>query len=120
MAIKAQTFSNKFEADGIVFEEPGAQPYFLLITLIRRLPTCERFSQILGIDADLIIPDKQLSVYEGAVAFMERKTWLVERTICKRGKKLGFPVHKPIIDLNNEQLNDLWNGEMVFMVFMIF
>ncbi len=107
---KHKHFSNKFEADGIVFEEPVPN-LFSFNNPYGACPTCEGFSQILGIDADLIIPDKQLSVYEGAVAPWkgEKLVWWKDQFI-KGAKKLNFPVHKPIIDLNNEQLNDLWNG----------
>ena len=107
---KHKQFSNKFEAEGIVFEEPVPN-LFSFNNPYGACPTCEGFSQILGIDADLIIPDKQLSVYEGAVAPWkgEKLVWWKDQFI-KGAKKLDFPVHKPIIDLNKEQLNDLWNG----------
>ncbi len=107
---KQKHFSNKFEADGIVFEEPVPN-LFSFNNPYGACPTCEGFSQILGIDADLIIPDKQLSVYEGAVAPWkgEKLGWWKEQFI-KGAKKLGFPVHKAIIDLTPEQLEDLWNG----------
>ncbi len=107
---KHKHFSNKFEADGIVFEEPVPN-LFSFNNPYGACPTCEGFSQILGIDADLIIPDKQLSVYEGAVAPWkgEKLGWWKEQFI-KGAKKIAFPVHKPIIDLTDEQLNELWNG----------
>ncbi len=107
---KHKHFSNKFEADGIVFEEPVPN-LFSFNNPYGACPTCEGFSQILGIDADLIIPDKQLSVYEGAVAPWkgEKLGWWKEQFI-KGAKKIAFPVHKPIIDLTDEQLDELWNG----------
>ncbi len=107
---KHKHFSNKFEADGIVFEEPVPN-LFSFNNPYGACPTCEGFSQILGIDADLIIPDKQLSIYEGAVAPWkgEKLGWWKEQFI-KGAKKINFPVHKPVIDLTDEQLNDLWNG----------
>lgn len=107
---KHKHFSNKFEADGIVFEEPVPN-LFSFNNPYGACPTCEGFSQILGIDADLIIPDKQLSVYEGAVAPWkgEKLGWWREQFV-KGAKKISFPVHKPIIDLTDEQLSDLWNG----------
>ncbi|MFN8253232.1 MAG: excinuclease ABC subunit UvrA [Ferruginibacter sp.] len=107
---KHKHFSNKFEADGIVFEEPVPN-LFSFNNPYGACPTCEGFSQILGIDADLIIPDKQLSVYEGAVAPWkgEKLGWWKEQFV-KGAKKLDFPVHKPIIDLTAAQLDDLWNG----------
>jgi excinuclease ABC subunit A len=103
-------FSNKFEADGIVFEEPVPN-LFSFNNPYGACPTCEGFSQILGIDPDLIIPDKQLSLYEGAVAPWkgEKLGWWKEQFI-KVAKKFDFPVHKPIIDLTPAQVNDLWNG----------
>lgn len=107
---KHKHFSNKFEADGIVFEEPVPN-LFSFNNPYGACPTCEGFSQILGIDADLIIPDKQLSVYEGAVAPWkgEKLVWWKDQFI-KGAKKIAFPVHKPIIDLTGEQLDELWNG----------
>jgi excinuclease ABC subunit A len=103
-------FSNKFELDGIVFEEPVPN-LFSFNNPFGACPTCEGFSQVLGIDADLVIPNKQLSVYEAAVAPWkgEKLGWWREQFI-KGAKHFNFPVHKPIIDLTEEQLNDLWEG----------
>jgi excinuclease ABC subunit A len=103
-------FSNKFEADGIVFEEPVPN-LFSFNNPYGACPTCEGFSQILGIDPDLIIPDIQLSVYEGAVApWKGEKLSLWKDAFVKAAKKFDFPVHKPVIDLTEKQLNDLWEG----------
>jgi len=102
-------FSNKFELDGLQFEEPVPN-LFSFNNPYGACPTCEGFSQVLGIDADLVIPDKRLSVYEGAVA-----PW--------KGEKLGewknrfiryandFPIHKAIVDLSKEEYNQLWTGK---------
>jgi excinuclease ABC subunit A len=103
-------FSNKFEADGIVFEEPVPN-LFSFNNPYGACPTCEGFSQILGIDPDLIIPNKQLSVYEGAVApWKGEKLSLWKDAFVKAAKRFDFPVHKPIIDLTEQQLGDLWEG----------
>jgi excinuclease ABC subunit A len=103
-------FSNKFEADGIVFEEPVPN-LFSFNNPYGACPTCEGFSQILGIDPDLIIPNKQLSVYEGAVApWKGEKLGLWKEAFVRNAKRVDFPVHKPIIDLNERQLSYLWNG----------
>ena len=103
-------FSNKFEADGIVFEEPVPN-LFSFNNPYGACPTCEGFSQILGIDPDLIIPNKQLSVYEGAVApWKGEKLGLWKEAFVKAAKKIDFPVHKPYIDLSEKELDDLWNG----------
>ncbi len=103
-------FSNKFEADGIQFEEPVPN-LFSFNNPFGACPTCEGFSQILGIDPDLIIPDKNLSVYEGAVApWKGEKLGLWREQFIKAAKKFDFPVHKPIIDLTEKQAKDLWEG----------
>ena len=104
-------FSNKFELDGIQFEEPVPN-LFSFNNPYGACPTCEGFSQVLGIDADLVIPDKRLSVYEGAVAPWkgEKLGWWREQFVKNAGK-FGFPIHKPIIDLSKEQYNQLWKGE---------
>ncbi|MBL0145114.1 MAG: excinuclease ABC subunit UvrA [Chitinophagaceae bacterium] len=103
-------FSNKFEMDGIVFEEPVPN-LFSFNNPFGACPVCEGFSQILGIDKDLIIPNQQLSVYEGAVAPWkgEKLVWWKDQFI-KGAKVTGFPIHKAIIDLTKEQLDILWNG----------
>ena len=103
-------FSNKLEADGIQFEEPVPN-LFSFNNPFGACPTCEGFSQILGIDPDLIIPDKNLSVYEGAVApWKGEKLGLWREKFIKAAKKFDFPVHKPIMDLTVKQVKDLWEG----------
>ncbi|HLP38281.1 excinuclease ABC subunit UvrA [Lacibacter sp.] len=103
-------FSNRFELDGIKFEEPVPN-LFSFNNPYGACPVCEGFSQVLGIDEDLVIPDKSLSVYEGAVAPWkgEKLGWWREQFI-KATAKTGFPVHKPIIDLTKQQYDQLWKG----------
>ncbi|HEX4372981.1 MAG TPA: excinuclease ABC subunit A, partial [Puia sp.] len=107
---KQFNFSDKFELDGIKFEEPSPN-LFSFNNPYGACPTCEGFSQVLGIDEDLVIPDKRLSVYEGAVAPWkgEKLVWWKEQFI-KAAKKFNFPIHKPIIDLTKEQYKILWEG----------
>jgi excinuclease ABC subunit A len=104
------SFSNRFELDGISFEEPVPN-LFSFNNPFGACPTCEGFSQVLGIDADLVIPDKRLSIYEGAVAPWkgEKLVWWKDQFI-KGAKKFDFPVHKPVIDLNKQQYKALWEG----------
>ncbi|UAY52460.1 excinuclease ABC subunit UvrA [Ferruginibacter albus] len=103
-------FSNKFELDGIRFEEPVPN-LFSFNNPYGACPVCEGFSQVLGIDADLVIPNKQLSVYEGAVApWKGEKLSAWKDAFVKAAKKFDFPVHKSIIDLNEKELNVLWEG----------
>ncbi|HXB32301.1 MAG TPA: excinuclease ABC subunit UvrA [Puia sp.] len=103
-------FSNRFELDGLNFEEPVPN-LFSFNNPYGACPTCEGFSQVLGIDPDLVIPDKRLSVYEGAVAPWkgEKLVWWRDQFV-KAAKKFDFPIHKPIIDLNKQQVQVLWEG----------
>jgi len=103
-------FSNKFELDGIQFEEPVPN-LFSFNNPFGACPVCEGFSQVLGIDADLVIPNKSLSIYEGAVApWKGEKLGLWKERFIKAAKNFDFPVHKPIIDLTDAQLKTLWEG----------
>ena len=103
-------FSNRFERDGLVFEEPVPN-LFSFNNPFGACPTCEGFSQVLGIDAELVLPNKKLSVYDGAVAPWkgEKMDWWRQQFV-KGAKKLDFPIHKPIEDLSSKQLNALWKG----------
>jgi excinuclease ABC subunit A len=103
-----QQFSNKFELDGIKFEEPVPN-LFSFNNPFGACPVCEGFSQVLGIDEDLVIPNKALSVYEGAVAAWkgEKMVWWQEQFIANA---TNFPIHKPIASLLPEQLKILWEG----------
>lgn len=103
-------FSNKFELDGIVFEEPVPN-LFSFNNPFGACPTCEGFSQVLGIDTDLVIPDRRLSIYDGAVAPWkgEKLGWWKDQFI-KGARKSDFPVHKPIMELTKAQYKTLWEG----------
>ena len=103
-------FNNRFELDGMTFEEPVPN-LFNFNNPFGACPTCEGFSQVLGIDSDLVIPDKRLSVYEGAVAPWkgEKLGWWRDQYV-KGARKINFPVHKPIADLTDEQYKTLWEG----------
>jgi len=103
-------FSSKFELDGIQFEEPVPN-LFSFNNPYGACPTCEGFSQVLGIDATLVIPNDRLSLYEGAVAPWkgDKLGWWREQFIKAAGK-FNFPIHKPIKDLTKEQYQQLWQG----------
>lgn len=103
-------FNNRFELDGIQFEEPVPN-LFSFNNPFGACPTCEGFSQVLGIDTDLVIPDRRLSVYDGAVApWKGEKLGLWKDRFVKEAKKFNFPVHKPIADLTEKQYETLWEG----------
>jgi excinuclease ABC subunit A len=104
------SFSNRFEMDGMVFEEP-VPDLFSFNNPVGACPTCEGFSLVLGIDEDLVIPDKRLSVYEGAVApWKGEKLGKWRDNFIRTSKSTNFPIHKPIMDLTREQYQLLWKG----------
>lgn len=103
-------FNNRFELDGIQFEEPSPN-LFSFNNPYGACSTCEGFSMVLGIDEDLVIPNKLLSVYEGAVApWKGEKLGKWRENFIKAARKFDFPVHRPIIDLTSEQYQLLWTG----------
>jgi excinuclease ABC subunit A len=107
---KLMHFNNRFELDGIVFEEPSPN-LFSFNNPFGACPTCEGFSLVLGIDEDLVIPNKLLSVYEGAVApWKGEKLGKWKESFIKGARKFDFPVHKPVADLTAEQHRILWEG----------
>ncbi|MGZ3923960.1 MAG: excinuclease ABC subunit UvrA [Flavisolibacter sp.] len=109
-AEKMLHFNNRFELDGINFEEPSPN-LFSFNNPFGACPTCEGFSLVLGIDEDLVIPNRLLSVYEGAVApWKGEKLGKWKENFIKAAKKFDFPVHKPIADLTKEQYRILWEG----------
>lgn len=97
------TFNHRFEADGIMFEEPTPN-FFSYNNPYGACPVCEGFGQVLGIDIDLVIPDKRLSVYEdGVVCWRGEKMGEWKDAFIRQEGKKGFPIHKPIQELNKEQ-----------------
>ncbi|MDR0688291.1 MAG: excinuclease ABC subunit UvrA, partial [Prevotellaceae bacterium] len=104
-------FSNRFEADGMAFELPS-EHLFSFNNPLGACQRCEGYGRIIGIDEDLVIPDKSQSVYGGAVACWrgEQMSWFREQLI-KQAAKLGFPIHKPYHELTSEQKHTLWHGK---------
>ncbi|MGN6530423.1 MAG: excinuclease ABC subunit UvrA [Ginsengibacter sp.] len=107
-------FSNKYELDGIKFEEPVPN-LFSFNNPYGACPVCGGFSLVLGIDPDLVFPDKRLSVYENAIApWRGEKSGLWKEKLIKVAKHFDFPIHKPVIDLTTAQYNLLWTGNEFF------
>ena len=107
---KLLQFNNRFELDGMQFEEP-APNLFSFNNPYGACPTCEGFSMVLGIDEDLVIPNKLLSVYEGAVApWKGEKLGKWKENFVRAARRFDFPVHKPIADLTEQQYEVLWKG----------
>lgn len=103
-------FSNKFEMDGIAFEQPSPQ-FFNFNSPYGACNTCQGFGTVIGIDENLVIPNKNLSLFEDAVVAWkgDKMSWYKHHFI-KQSAKFQFPIHKPIIDLNDDQYQLLWNG----------
>lgn len=104
------TFSTKFEADGITFEEPSDQ-MFSFNSPIGACPTCEGFGKIIGIDEHLVIPNRALSVYDGAVMCWrgeKMSEWLTE--FIHEAPAHDFPIFTPYYELTQEQKDYLWHG----------
>lgn len=111
---KQLQFSHRFEADGIRFEEPSPN-LFSFNNPYGACPVCEGFGQTLGIDEDLVIPDRRLNVYENAIApWKGEKLGEWNKALIRAAKKFDFPIHKPIADLTQKQYRLLWEGNEYF------
>jgi excinuclease ABC subunit A len=100
---KLLQFNNRFELDGMQFEEPSPN-LFSFNNPYGACPTCEGFSMVLGIDEDLVIPNKLLSVYEGAVApWKGEKLGKWKENFVRAARRFDLPVHKQNSDLTPQQ-----------------
>lgn len=111
---KETSFTNRFEADGMEFEQPDVN-FFSFNNPIGACKTCEGFGSIIGIDPDLVIPNKNKSVYDNAIACWvgESMSWY-KKQLIKNAHKFNFPIHKPIAELSKAQYNLLWEGNEYF------
>ena len=106
---KIREFSNKFELDGIEFMEPNVH-FFSFNNPYGACPECEGYGKVIGIDEDLVIPNKNLSIFEDAVASWKGESmseW--RKDFIKKAK--DFPIHKPYYQLTKEQKHYLWKGD---------
>ena len=111
---ETRTFSDKFELDGVVFEEPNVN-FFSFNNSYGACHTCEGFGSVLGIDEDLVIPDKSMTVYEGAIApwrTEKQGEWL--KPLLKNGIRFDFPIHRPYNELSEAEQRLLWTGNKHF------
>jgi excinuclease ABC subunit A len=103
-------FSERFEADGMVFEEPSDN-LFAFNSPVGACPTCEGFGMTVGIDEHLVIPDSSLSVYDGAVmCWRGEKMGEWRKEFCLRAEHWNFPIFKPYFELTKEEKDLLWHG----------
>ncbi|XOV92521.1 MAG: excinuclease ABC subunit UvrA [Bacteroidota bacterium] len=109
-----RTFSDIFELDGIRFEEPSVN-FFSFNNPYGACRRCEGFGKVLGIDPERVIPDPNMSVYEGAIAPWRTETmekWL--RPLLKDGIRFDFPIHRPVNELSDKEYELLWEGNEYF------
>ncbi|MBO4602254.1 MAG: excinuclease ABC subunit UvrA [Salinivirgaceae bacterium] len=107
-------FSSRFEADGMTFMEP-TEHMFSFNTPLGACPTCGGFGNTIGIDPDLVIPNKSLTIYDGAIACWrgeKGQEWLNQ--LIFNAEKFDFPIYKPINELTESQYNLLWTGNRYF------
>jgi excinuclease ABC subunit A len=108
------SFSNKFEMDGITFTEPSSH-FFSFNNPLGACKTCEGFGSVIGIDEDLVIPDKSLSIYEGAIACWKgdtMKEW--KEKLIMSADKFDFPIHRPYYELTASEKKVVWTGNKHF------
>ncbi len=111
---KLYTFSKKFEADRIVFEEPNDQ-MFSFNSPIGACPKCEGFGKVIGIDESLVVPNRALSVYDGAiVCWRGEKMSEWKDALIHAAARFDFPIFKPYYDLSDEERRILWEGNQYF------
>jgi len=112
--VVSQSFSNRFEADGIEFEEPSVH-MFSFNNPVGACTKCEGYGKIIGIDEDLVIPNKSLSIYQEAIACWKgEKMGEWKNQLIYNAEKFGFPIHKPYYELSDEQKELLWTGNSYF------
>lgn len=105
-----EEFNNLFELDGMAFTEPSIH-LFSFNNPVGACPTCEGFGSVMGVDEDLVIPNQNLSVYEGAVAPWKGDTMSKWKDKFVVGAaSVDFPVHRPYIDLSEDEKAILWKG----------
>ena len=104
-------FSIRFEADGMMFEEPSDN-MFSFNSPAGACPKCEGFGRVMGIDEKLVIPNSTLSVYEGAVVcWRGEKMSEWKNEFCRRQSPKGFPIFKPYFELTQKEKDILWHGD---------
>ncbi len=112
--MEAHHFSNKFELDGITFEEPSTN-LFTFNNPLGACPRCEGYGKTIGIDEDLVFPNKNLSVFQDAVVpWRGEKLSKWKDELIYIADKIDFPIHKPIYELTDEQKDLLWTGNEFF------
>lgn len=111
---REQVFSTRFEADGMTFEVP-TEHMFSFNNPIGACPVCEGYGKVIGIDEDLVVPDKTKSIYDDAIAAWRGDTmkWWKEQLVAS-AHRFDFPIHRPYYELTGAQKQLLWTGNEYF------
>ena len=105
------SFSNRFEADGITFEKPNPN-FFSFNNPYGACPTCQGYGSVIGIDENLVVPNKSRSIYENAVVCWNGdKMQDVKREFIRHAAVVDFPIHTPYYSLTPAQKDLLWHGD---------
>jgi excinuclease ABC subunit A len=107
-------FSERYDADGMEFEEPTVH-MFSFNNPLGACPRCEGYGKVIGIDEDLVVPDKSLSVFQDAIVCWrgdKMQEW--KNQVIMSADHAGFPVHKPYFQLTDDQKRMLWQGTRHF------
>ncbi|SHG26813.1 excinuclease ABC subunit A [Flavobacterium micromati] len=111
---KKYSYSNNFELDGITFLEPNVH-LFSFNNPYGACPVCEGYGNIIGIDAELVVPNTTLSVFENAIFPWRGESMSYYRDeLVNKAYKFDFPIHKPFFQLSEEQKELIWNGNEYF------
>lgn len=109
-----ESFTNRFEADGILFEVPSPN-MFSFNNPLGACTRCEGYGKVIGIDEDLVVPNKSLSIYQDAIAcWRGEKMGEWKDKLVLNAAKFNFPIHKPWFELTEEQRQLLWDGNRFF------
>ena len=106
-----QSFSNRFEADGITFEKPNPN-FFSFNNPYGACPTCQGYGNVMGIDEKLVVPNRSRSIYDNAIVCWngdKMQEW--KRDFIRYSANIGFPIHTPYYELTQEQKDLLWHGD---------
>ncbi|WP_298763538.1 excinuclease ABC subunit UvrA [uncultured Polaribacter sp.] len=107
-------FSNKFDLDGMSFLEPNTH-LFSFNNPYGACPTCEGYGNVIGIDADLVIPNTGLSIMEDAIFPFKTPSYVhYKDALIEVAYKFDIPIHKPWFQLTEKQKELVWSGNKSF------
>lgn len=107
-------FNSRFELDGILFDHP-TEHTFSFNNPIGACPVCKGTGKTIGIDEDLVVPDKTKSIYNDAVACWRGESMRVwKQRIIDTASQSNFPIHRPYYDLSKQERDTLWKGSQYF------